>query len=220
MKNNQIKGIFTELIETLTRKSVFTTFIENEEISDDVTLENSEIGHIRKKVFAELQKLKAEYLDIVEDHKVKQIFARLARLETAIVQHRSVLATDVKLTLLNQKRGGSETSYVVARAPFYNPNNVKAEIRAYLGKAEDLGTDLVKLTNDPEFMKMAELSLVSSMAEYMIIKDTLPNTNKVVSPKPTKKIGQLPRDKDDDEEDNEAFLRRFEELYKQTNVHK
>jgi hypothetical protein len=220
MKNNQIKGIFTELIETLTRKSVFTTFIENEEISDDVTMENSEIGHIRKKVFDELQKLKDEYLDIVEDHKVKQIFARLARLETAIVQHRSVLATDVKLTLLDQQRGGSETSYVVARAPFYNPNNVKAEIRAYLGKAEDLGSDLVKLSNDSEFMKMAELSLVSSMAEYMIIKDTLPNTNKVVSPKPTKKIGQLPRDKDDDEEEDEAFLRRFSELYKQTKVQK
>ncbi len=178
MKKNQLKGIFTELVETSTRKSAFTTFIENEDISIDVTLEKTEIGLKRKKIFEELQKLKADYVDIIEDLRSIQIFARLARLETAIVQHRSMLDTEVKLTLLNQKRGGSETSYVVARAPFYNPNNVKAEIRAYLGKAEDLGNDLVKLSNDPEFMKMAELELVSSMEEYMIIKDTLPNSFK------------------------------------------
>jgi hypothetical protein len=174
MKKNQLKGIFTELIETSTRKSAFTSFIETEDILIDVTLEKSEIGLTRKKIFEELQTLKADYVSIIEDLKTKQLFARLARLETAIVQHRSMLDTEVKLTLLNQKRGGSETSYVVARAPFYNPNNVKAEIRAYLGKADDLGNDLVKLSNDPEFMKMAELALVSSMEEYMIIMDTLP----------------------------------------------
>lgn len=173
MKKNQLKGIFTELIETSTRKSAFTSFIETEDISSDVTLEKSEIGHTRKKIFEELQKLKADYVAIIEDSKTKQIFARLARLETAIVQHRSMLDTEVKLTLLNQKRGGSETSYVVARAPFYNPNNVKAEIRTYLGKAEDLGSDLVLLSNDKEFMKSAELELVSSMKEYMISMDTL-----------------------------------------------
>jgi hypothetical protein len=174
MKRNQLKGIFTELIETSTRKSAFTSFIQTEDISSDVTLEKSEIGLKRKRIFEELQKLKADYVDIIEDPKTLQIFARLARLETAIVQHRSMLDTEVKLTLLNQKRGGSETSYIVARAPFFNPNNVKAEIRAYLGKAEDLGTDLVKLSNDLEFMKMAEFALVSSMEEYMIIQDTLP----------------------------------------------
>ncbi len=173
MKKNQLKGIFTELIETSTRKSAFTSFIETEDISSDVTVEKSEIGLKRKKIFEELQKLKADYTNIIDDYKTLQIFARLARLETAIVQHRSMLDTEVKLTLLNQKRGGSETSYVVARAPFYNPNNVKAEIRAYLGKAEDLGNDLVKLSNDPEFMKMAELALVSSMEKDMIIIDTI-----------------------------------------------
>ena len=178
MKKNQLKGIFTELIETSTRKSAFTSFIETEDISSDVTLEKSEIGLKRKRIFEELQKLKADYVNIIEDYKTLQIFARLARLETAIVQHRSMLDTEVKLTLLNQKRGGSETSYVVARASFYNPNNVKAEIRAYLGKSEDLGNDLVKLSNDLEFMKMAELALVSSMEEYMVTPDSLPGPMK------------------------------------------
>ena len=178
MKKNQLKGIFTELIETSTRKSAFTSFIETEDISSDVTLEKSEIGHARKIIFEELQKLKADYVAIIEDSKTKQIFARLARLETAIVQHRSMLDTEVKLTLLNQKRGGSETSYVVARAPFYNPNNVMAEIRAYVGTAEDLGSDLLKLSNDPEFMKTAELALVKSMKEYMVTPDSSPGPMK------------------------------------------
>jgi hypothetical protein len=204
MKKNQLKGVFTDLIETSTRKSAFTTFIETEDISSDVTLENSEIGLIRKRVYKELQKLKEEYIDLIKDPKVQELFARLEKLETAIVQHRSILVTDVKLTLLNQKRGGSETSYVVARAPFYNPNNVKAEIRAYLGKTEDLGTDLVKLSNDPEFMRRAELELISSMEEYKIIIDTLPMSKKL-------KIfnkGRIPMTKEE-EDDAEAFLRQF-----------
>jgi hypothetical protein len=203
MKKNQLKGIFTELNETSTRKSAFTAFIETEDISSDVTLEKSEIGLIRKRVYGQLQDLKAEYIDLIKDPKVKELFARLEKLETAIVQHRSVLATEVKLTLLNQKRGGSETSYVVARAPFYNPNNVKAEIRAYLGKAEDLGSDLVKLSNDPAFMKMAELELISSMEEYMVIQETVPNNNKVKS-----KV--LPVPVMSEEEENRAFVSQFE----------
>lgn len=203
MKKNQLKGIFTELNETSTRKSAFTAFIETEDISSDVTLEKSEIGLIRKRVYGQLQNLKAEYIDLIKDPKVKELFARLEKLETAIVQHRSVLATEVKLTLLNQKRGGSETSYVVARAPFYNPNNVKAEIRAYLGKAEDLGSDLVKLSNDPAFMKMAELELISSMEEYMVIQETVPNKNKVKS-----KV--LPVPVMSEEEEYRAFVKQFE----------
>jgi hypothetical protein len=205
MKKNQLKGIFTELNETSTRKSAFTTFVETEDISIDVTQEKSEIGHIRKRVYEELQKLKKEYIDLIKDPKVQELFARLEKLETAIVQHRSILVTDVKLTLLNQKRGGSETSYVVARAPFFNPNNVKAEIRAYLGKTEELGSDLVKLADDPEFMRKAELELVSSMEEYMIIIDSLPKTKKL-------KIfnkGQLPLTQEDEEEDVVAFLNQF-----------
>lgn len=201
MKKNQLKGIFTELNETSTRKSAFTVFIETEDISNDVTSENSPIGHTRKKVFAELQKLKAEYVNLIEDYKVKQLFARLERLETAIVQHRSILATEVKLTLLNQKRGGSETSYVVARAPFYNPNNVKAEIRAYLGKAEDLGNDLVKLSNDPAFMKMAESEIVSSMEEYMVVQETVPQS---------KNLDDIDWDKMTEEESNKLFIKFFE----------
>jgi hypothetical protein len=163
MKKNQLKGIFTKLNETITRKSAFTSFIEKEDISTDVTMEKSRIGHIRKVAYSELQQLKTDYINLINDDKVKELFDRLEKLETAIVQHRSILATEVKLGLLNQKRGGSETSYVIARAPFYHPNKVKSEICVYMGKTKDLGSDLVMLANDAEFMKRAELELISSM---------------------------------------------------------
>ena len=187
MKKNQLKGIFTELNETAIRKSAFNVFIESEDISTDVTLEKSEIGNIRKKAFDQLQDLKDEYIKIIQDAKVKELFDKLEKLETAIVQNRSLLVTDVKLTLLNQKRGGSETSYVVARAPFYNPNNIKAEIRAYLGKVEELGNDLNKLTNDKDFMKMAELELVKSMKEFITSTElvTVKNTQVVLKEQTT-----------------------------------
>jgi hypothetical protein len=74
MKKNQLKGIFTELNETSTRKSAFTAFIETEDISSDVTLEKSEIGLIRKRVYGQLQDLKAEYIDLIKDPKVKELF--------------------------------------------------------------------------------------------------------------------------------------------------
>ena len=70
-----------------------------------------------------------------------------------------------------------------------------------MGKAEDLGNDLVKLANDPEFMKSAELELVSAMEEFMIIYDTLPKTKKL-------KKGEIPMTKEEEEE-AEAFLRQF-----------
>jgi hypothetical protein len=163
MKKNQLKGIFTKLNENYTRKSAFTAFIDNEDISTDVTTEMSRVGHIRKGAYKQLQELKTDYINLINDNKVKELFDKLEKLETAIVQHRSILATEIKLGLINQNRGGSQTSYVIARAPFYHPHKVKSEISVYLGKTEILGGDLVKLANDKEFMKNAELELVSSM---------------------------------------------------------
>ena len=94
-------------------------------------------------------------------------FKQMSIFETKIIQARCILSTETKLTMINQKRGGSETSYVVARAPFYNPNNVKAEIRVYLGKSEEIGDDLDKLANNSKFMNNAEKLIVNAMIKIM-----------------------------------------------------
>ncbi len=167
MKENQLKGILVELIETKSRKSAFDVFLQSEEIPQESITEQSNIGKARGYIFSVLQNAKQEYSQITNSPEIKEIFQKLADLETTIIQSRSALATQTKLTILNQKRGGSETSYVVARAPFFNPDYVKAEIRVYLGKTEELGNDLTKLSSDSNFMENAEKLIVKAMVEVM-----------------------------------------------------
>ena len=88
-------------------------------------------------------------------------------LEILILQSRSILNTSVKLGLINQKRGGSETSYVIARSPFYNPDNVKAEIRVYLGKTSEINRPIEELSRDLLFMEEAERQIVKAMNEVV-----------------------------------------------------
>jgi hypothetical protein len=167
MKENQIKGVMTELVEKKDRKSAFEVLLATEDISMLVVNEKSSTGSLRLTINNILIDAKQKYARILKTKEVVDLFNQMADLETTIIQARCTLATKVKLTLVNQKRGGSETSYVVARAPFYNPDNVKAEIRVYLGKTEELGIDLAKLSNDTRFMNNAEKLIVKAMVEVM-----------------------------------------------------
>lgn len=167
MKENQIKGVMTELVENKNRKSAFEIFLATEEISKTALNEKTSIGAIRLTINDILLDAKQKYAQILRSKEIEELFKQMAELETTIIQSRCTLATQTKLTLINQKRGGSETSYVVARAPFYNPENVKAEIRVYLGRAEELGNDLDKLSNENKFMKNAEKLIINAMVEVM-----------------------------------------------------
>ena len=91
----------------------------------------------------------------------------MKELETLIVQSRSIIGTVTKLSMINQNRGGSETSYIIARAPFFNPDNVKAEIRVYLGKTEEIGRTIEDLSKDTKFMDEAERQIVNAMKDVM-----------------------------------------------------
>lgn len=186
---NQVKGVMSEIIESKFQKSLFDIFLANENIPFDENMGVSPnfysqyVGIIKsnpkandllsfitnnwKVMYKDLTYAKWVYQDIINNPANKELFETMALLETIIIQGRCLLNTDVKLTLLNQKRGESETSYIVARAPFYNPENVKAEIRAYLGKAEDLGSDLDKLSKDRSFMLYAQQQIVEAMREVI-----------------------------------------------------
>ena len=167
MKENQIKGVITELVERKERKSAFDVFLSTEDILLSVINEKSPTGALRFTINNILADAKQKYARILRTKEIEELFKQMAELETTIIQARCTLVTETKLTMINQKRGGSETSYVVARAPFYNPENVKAEIRVYLGRAEELGNDLTKLSNDNKFMKNAEKLIVNAMVEVM-----------------------------------------------------
>ncbi len=178
MKENQIKGVMTELVEKKERKSSFDVFLSTEDIPLEVIHNKSVIGQRRFGINKILVEAKQQYARIIRAKETQELFEKMAEIETTIIQARCALVTETKLTMVNQKRGGSETSYVVARAPFYNPDNVKAEIRVYLGKAEDLGSDLVKLSSDQSFMDRAENLVVKAMMEVMVKSGALKSIKK------------------------------------------
>jgi hypothetical protein len=184
MKPQSLKGVFTEILESKDKKSAFEIFI-----NQDVSLKNINNNNpdddcklIRKEVYNKYIEAIKQYKDLVTNLNNVELFTLLRDLEIYISQARSILETNTKLSEVNQKRGGSETSYVVARAPFYIPENVKAEIRVYLGKKEELGKKMEDLSEDTVFMDNAEKQLVMAMNEILtnsIIDIDLSKTNKI-----------------------------------------
>ena len=167
MKENIIKGIMTDILETKDRKSAFDVFLEGENINLKLLSGGGEVEQIRNQAFTNYLAAKNEYKNIVNNPDNNKLFNRMKELETLIIQSRSIISSPTKLSMINQKRGGSETSYIIARASFYNPDNVKAEIRVYLGKTEDIGRSVQELSRDARFMEDAEKQLVLAMKEVM-----------------------------------------------------
>ena len=157
----------TEILETKDRKSAFDVFLEGENIDVRILKGSGEIEQIRNQTYTQYLNAKSEYKELVNNPNVTQLFNRMKELETLMVQSRSILGTTTKLSMINQKRGGSETSYIIARSSFYNPDNVKAEIRVYLGKTEEIGRTIEDLSRDTKFMDDAEKQIVKAMKEIM-----------------------------------------------------
>ena len=167
MKENIIKGIMTDILETKDRKSAFDVFLEGENINLKLLSGGGEVEQIRNQALTNYLAAKNEYKNIINNPENNKLFSRMKELETLIVQSRSIISSPTKLSMINQKRGGSETSYIIARASFYNPDNVKAEIRVYLGKTEEIGRSVEELSRDTRFMDDAEKQIVKAMKEVM-----------------------------------------------------
>lgn len=168
MKENIIKGVMTEILETKDKKSAFEVFLHGEDLNLSVLSDNSKLGQIRNQVFTQYKNAKEVYKELTTDPKNIELFTKIRDLEVQISQARSILGSTVKLSMINQKRGGSETSYIIARASFYNPDNVKAEIRVYLGKTEEIGRSIEELSRDIKYMENAELQIVEAMNEVLV----------------------------------------------------
>lgn len=166
MKKNLTKGVITELLETDKKKSSFSVFRESLKKFQGIQYNgNDTTSEIRYEVLNDYKKSCSEYENLLSDPEVVRILNKFRQLENLIIQSENILNTNVKLGMVNQKRGGSETSYIIGRCFFYNPENVKDEIRVYIGKTEEIGRSLEELSSDAEFMKKTEELLVISMKE-------------------------------------------------------
>ena len=157
----------TDILETKGKKSAFEVFLEGENINLKLLSGSGEVEQIRNQAFNKYLNAKNEYQSIIDNKDNINLFNRMKELETLIVQSRSIIGTVTKLSMINQNRGGSETSYIIARAPFFNPDNVKAEIRVYLGKTEEIGRTIEDLSKDTKFMDEAERQIVNAMKDVM-----------------------------------------------------
>ena len=170
MKKNLTKGVITELLETEKKKSSFSVFRESLKKFEGIEYNGHDsTSVIRSEVINDYKKSCSEYENLLSDPEVVRMLNKFRQLENLIIQSENILNCNVKLGMVNQKRGGSETSYIIGRCFFYNPDNVKDEIRVYIGKTEEIGRSLEELSSDAGFMKKTEELLVTSMKEIFDI---------------------------------------------------
>jgi hypothetical protein len=88
---------------------------------------------------------------------------RLRNLEVAILMYRSIVSTTISIGEMKLNRSGSEKSYAFVRAPFFAPDNVKNEIRVYMGTIEELNKSIDELKKDTIFLDRCEQEVVEAM---------------------------------------------------------
>lgn len=165
-----LKGVISDLVEKKDKKSAFDIFLSEPPFKNLEELDPSDLSKYQKKAIILFKDAIEQYKIILE--KYNHIFENMADYEKNMIQLRNILFPVVKLTLVKQQRGHEEVQYIVARAPFYNPNIKKPEIRVYLGKSDELGSDLESLSKDAEFMKKAKDQIVHAMFLLMTSDDS------------------------------------------------
>lgn len=165
MLRGQLKGIFTELVYTKKGGNKFLQFLKRGKIKLSSLKDNSNLGKLRRELNGLLIESCGEYEKLINDNQTQLLFNKLAELETRIIQLRCVVDTkEIKFSRGFQKKGVSETEFLIARAPFYIPNQVRSEIRVYIGKIHELG-DVKKKLKDADFLNEVEEIVVEAMID-------------------------------------------------------
>ncbi len=165
----QLKGIFTELVYDKNGVNKFYQFLgRGRRIKLNSIKINSNLGKLRRELYGTLMESCIEYEKLIEDDQSKLLFNKLAQLETRIIQLRCVVDTkEIKFSRGFQKKGVSETEFLIARAPFYIPNQVRSEIRVYIGKIHELG-DVERKLKDKDFLNEVEEIVVQAMIDRQL----------------------------------------------------
>lgn len=169
MLRGQLKGIFTDLVYDKNGVSKFHQFLwRGSRIKLNSIKINSNLGKLRRELHGTLMESCLEYEKLIEDHQSKLLFNKLAELETRIIQLRCTIdIKEIKFSKGFQKKGVSETEFLIARAPFYIPNQVRSEIRVYIGKIHELG-DVEKKLKDADFLNKVEEMVVQAMIDRQL----------------------------------------------------
>jgi hypothetical protein len=154
-----LKSVFSNIVETRERKALYDIFI-SDGIATTIDAEKNKIPLDLKNNFKDWMD---EFDSIVHDRDFNSTLQRLRNLEVAILMYRSLVSPSISIGEMKLNRGGSEKSYAFVRAPFFAPDNVKNEIRVYMGTMEELGKKIEDLRRDPRFLDKCEQEVVDAM---------------------------------------------------------
>jgi len=155
-----LKSVFANIVETRERKALYDIFIADG-IASAVDAERNKLPHdLRDKFNAWME----EFDTIVHERGFDSTLKRLRNLEVAILMYRSIASPTISIGEMKLNRSGSEKSYAFVRAPFFAPDNVKNEIRVYMGTLDELNKSIDELKKDTTFLDRCEQEVVKAMA--------------------------------------------------------
>ena len=155
-----LKSVFASIVETRERKALYDIFIADG-IATTVNAERNKLTHDLRNNFNEWM---SEFDNIVHDRVFDSTLKRLRNLEVAILMYRSIVSPTISIGEMKLNRNGSEKSYAFVRAPFFAPDNVKNEIRVYMGTLDELNKSIDELKKDTTFLERCEQEVVKAMA--------------------------------------------------------
>jgi hypothetical protein len=157
-----LKSVFANVTETRERKALFDVFI-----TDSVTSAAEGDTPIASEYRGAFEKWIGEYDQIVHQFGFLETLQRLRNLEVAILMYRSMVSPAISVGEMKLNRHGSEKSYAFVRSPFFAPDNVKNEIRVYMGTIEELGKSVEELRKDSKFLDSCEKAVIHAMRERL-----------------------------------------------------
>lgn len=163
-----LRAVFAEVLGNIERKSQFDVFVsEWEEVESQGIHPMDDLKFIREGVLNEASHLMEEYKELINDKHFIETLAKCAKIETQVLQARAILTSVISIGEMKLKRGNSDRSYAFARAAFFMPDNIKNEIRVYMGSVDELGKSLNELRRDPKFLDRCEEAIVKEMHNHL-----------------------------------------------------
>lgn len=157
MPKKRVRGVFLEVLPSSKKHNQW------EEFYLETKSEKYEIPHTNK-----LNKLKFEYLQMLNDEVFFKKLNELAQKEAEIIQQHCIINPHITLGLHNNERNGKITTYVIARAPFFVNNQDRREIKISLNKlSEYKGRTITDLKYDEKFMTHVKTKMKNAMMEEM-----------------------------------------------------
>lgn len=158
-----LKSVFANIVETRERKALYDIFI-SDGIASTVDAERNNLPHDLRDHFNAWME---EFDTVVHERGFDSTLKRLRNLEVAILMYRSIASPTISIGEMKLHRNGSEKSYAFVRAPFFAPDNVKNEIRVYMGTIEELGKSMEELKKDTKFLDRCEQAVIEAMTEKL-----------------------------------------------------